>query len=850
MRIELPEPCLVVLVGPSGSGKSTFARKHFLPTEIVSSDYCRGVVSDDENDQSASRDAFDVLEYIVRKRLARGKLTVIDATNVRPEDRAKYPALAREYHLLAVAIVFDFAPKFCEARNASRPDRNFGGHVIRSQSASLRRSLRDLRNREGFKFTTTISDPAQVDDIEISRKPLWTNRSAETGPFDIIGDIHGCFDETVDLLRELGWTVDADPANPNATRSDGRRVIFLGDLVDRGPNSPAVLRLAMNMCASGSAFCVPGNHENKLFRWLIGKNVKLTHGLAETVAQLEAEPPEFKDRVRSFIDGLVSHALLDGGRLVVAHAGIREEMHGRSSGAVREFCLYGETTGETDEYGLPVRYNWAADYRGKAAVIYGHTPVPEAVWLNNTICLDTGCVFGGKLTALQWPERKLVQVPARREYYAPTKPLRPEGESLVPTSDRPHDVLDLEDVTGKRLIECRAWRPVTIREENSTAALEVMSRFSADPRWLIHLPPTMSPCETAPDGPLLERPQEAFGYYRDENIHQVVCEQKHMGSRAVAIVCRSPEAAHRRFGITGDGGIVLTRTGRQFFDDAMNAMVVDRLRETLTVAGFWEEFESDWFCLDCELMPWSAKAQSLLRGQYAPAGAAGLADLGAATNGLRAAIDRGGADPALLERTETRMAAVRRYIDAYRRYCWAVAGLDDLKVAPFHVLASEGRVHTDKTHVWHMETLARLCSARNDGWLVATPWRLVDLGNEAEVAAATAWWHELVAAGGEGMVVKPLEYLANGRRGLVQPAVKCRGPEYLRIIYGPEYDLADNLKRLRQRAVSSKRSLAFREFALGVEALQRFVGNEGLWRVHECVFGVLALESEPVDPRL
>jgi protein phosphatase len=173
----------------------------------------------------------------------------------------------------------------------------------------------------------------------------------------------------------------------------------------------------------------------------------------------------------------------------------------------------------------------------------------------------------------------------------------------------------------------------------------------------------------------------------------------------------------------------------------------------------------------------------------------------------------------------------------------------DLKLAPFHVLATEGAVHTEKDHAWHMETIADVCRAA-DGVLHATPYRVVDVTDPASEAEASKWWEQLTENGGEGMVVKPLGFIARGKRGLVQPALKCRGREYLRIIYGPEYTLPENLERLRQRGLSVKRSLALREFALGVEALERFVRSEPLRRVHECVFGVLALESEPVDPRL
>ena len=854
MKITLPELSLVALVGPTGSGKSTFARKHFKPTEVVSSDYCRGLVSDDENSQSATADAFDVLYFIARKRLVAGKLTVIDATNVQSEARKPIVALAREYHCLPVAIVLNLPEKLCHERNHDRPDRTFGPHVARQQSQVLRRSLRHLKD-EGFRHVFVLSSPEDVETAQVERQPLWNNLKHEHGPFDLIGDVHGCREELVALLEKVGYvaTATGDGAGAVLRHPEGRKAVFLGDLVDRGPDTPGVLRMAMAMVEAGSALCVPGNHDMKLMRKLRGRDVRITHGLAESLAQLERESEDFKQRVAAFIDGRVSHYVLDDGKLVVAHAGMKESMQGRGSGKVRDFALYGETTGETDEFGLPVRYNWAAEYRGRAMVVFGHTPVPEPEWLNNTICIDTGCVFGGRLTALRYPERELVSVPAARTYFAPAKPfLAPENQAPALTAQQAHDdLLDVQDVLGKRIVSTRLHHNVTIREENAIPALEVMSRFAADPKWLVYLPPTMSPSETSRAPGLLEHPAEAFAYYRAHGVPKVVCEEKHMGSRAVVVVCRDEAAARARFGVVEQGmGIVYTRTGRRFFSDpALERGLLERLARALTASGLWDELQTDWFCLDAELLPWSAKALELVKAQYAAVGAAAGTGLRDAVAVLQAASTRLEGAKALLDRYAERESRVASYVQAYRRYCWPVESLADLKLAPFHLLASAGGVHVDRDHVWHMEILARIC-ARDPEILLATPYRVVDVTDPASQESAVAWWEELTARGGEGMVVKPLDFVARDRRGLIQAAIKTRGREYLRIIYGPEYDLPENLTRLRSRGLSSKRSLALREFALGVEGLERFVRREPLRRVHECVFGVLALESEPVDPRL
>ncbi len=873
MSISIPNLSFVVLIGPSGSGKSTFARKHFLPAEILSSDVCRGMVGDDENDQNVTLEAFEVLHFIARKRLALGKLTVVDATNVQPEARKPLVELAREHHCLPVALVFNLPEKVCEERNRSRTDRDFGPHVIRQQKSQLRRSLRGLK-REGFSHVFLFDTPVEVEAATIQRSPLWTDKRDEHGPFDIIGDVHGCCGELESLLHELGYQpVERNGDDPLWGRGSyrhphGRKAVFLGDLVDRGPRILDTLRLVRNMVADGSALCVPGNHDMKLLRKLQGREVQIKHGLAESVAEVDALPEEvrkpFTLAAADFLDGLVSHYVLDGGKLVVAHAGMKAEMQGRGSSKVRIFALYGETTGETDEFGLPVRCNWAAEYRGRATVVYGHTPVPQPEWLNRTTNIDTGCVFGGKLTAHRWPEREFVSVPAERTYCEPARPFLLEDAAAPLSAQQVNDdLLDADDVLGKRIIATRLRANVTIREENSMAALEAMSCFAANPKWLIYLPSTMSPCETSDQDGFLEYPSEAFSYYRTQGVDKVVCEEKHMGSRAVVIVCRSEAAAKERYGVVGDeAGIVYTRTGRRFFTDPqLEAEFLARIRAAMDSSGFWTEFGTDWACLDCELMPWSAKAQELLRSQYAAVGAAGRASLPKVVAALRLASQRlAGQDSlgpltyasdvdALLQRNENRCEAIRQFVAAYRQYCWPVNSLEDLKLAPFHLLATEGRVYADQDHVWHMEKLAALCR-HEPRLLLSTPLKIVDLDDDASERGGIDWWLDLTARGGEGMVVKPHPFVVSNSKGLAQPAVKCRGREYLRIIYGPEYLFPENLSRLRKRGLAAKRSLALREFALGIEGLERFVRREPLRRVHECVFGVLALESEPVDPRL
>ena len=918
MEISIPKTALVLLIGASGSGKSSFAKKHFAQYEIVSSDACRGIVSNDENNQAASGDAFELFHFIISMRLKKGLLTVADATNIQPDARKKLISIAHSFHVLPVAIVFDMPQKLCETRNKERTDRTLPVHVIRRQLQDVKRSVRNIK-KEGFKKLYTFRSEEDANAVTaIVREKLYNDKTELHGPFDIIGDVHGCYEELITLLQKLNYTVASAPNNGTnygfaVSHPENRTVIFLGDLVDRGPASPAVLKLVMSMVRNGAALCVPGNHDMKLYKKLTGKAVQEQHGLAETLRQLAGESETVKNDIKEFLYGLISHYVLDSGKLVVAHAGLKEEMQGRGSGAVRSFCLYGETTGETDEFGLPIRYNWAAEYRGHAKVVYGHTPVPSAQWLNNTIDIDTGCVFGGSLTALRYPEEELVSVPAQQTYCEPVKPLEAAGlssagyetanasmgEAIQPDSaadvlrhaaekyraeeystaerrtestlkntaahtdhtnsnfislqHQDNNILDIEDVTGRRIVQTRLKNNILIRQENSIAALESMSRFSVNPQWLIYLPPTMSPCETSTLDGFLEYPVEAIGYYKSRGVQTVVCEEKHMGSRAVLIICKDEQTAARRFGITGEGfGICYTRTGRNFFNEPeIEQAFLTKVRDTLTRSGFWKKHQTDWVCLDAELMPWSVKAQSLIQSQYAATGSAALNALSEAEAALRLTTQRTieGAQDLLYTFLEKKQAA-EKFVSAYRSYCWEVTGIDDYKLAPFHILATEGAVHADKNHQWHMEQIAEICHA-DSMFFKLTPYKIIHLEDEAEIADAVTWWLELTGKGGEGMVVKPYQFTAYGKNGeLLQPAVKCRGKEYLRIIYGPEYCDPENLIRLKKRGLKKKRALALQEFALGLEALERFVRKEPLRRIHESAFAVLAMESEPTDPRL
>jgi len=829
-ELKIPELSMVVLVGTSGSGKSTFAATHFRPTEVVSSDACRAMVSDDANDQEATSDAFELLEYIAGKRLARGRLTVIDATNVQASARRSLLALAKEHDVLPVAIVLDVPTALALQRNASRPDRTFGAHVVKRQHDQLRRSMRSLK-REGFRTIHVLNSTEAIAEAAIVRTRLFNDLRDAPGPFDVVGDVHGCRAELEILLDRLGYVVarDAEGRCVDAAHPDGRQAVFVGDLIDRGPDSPGVLRLVMGMVTNSNALCVSGNHEAKLVRALGRADVKATHGLQETLDQLSREEESFVKEVREFCDGLVAHYVLDDGKLVVAHAGLKEKYHGRASRRVRAFALYGDTSGETDEFGLPVRYPWAVDYRGAAMVLYGHTPVPEAEWINNTMCLDTGCVFGGSLTALRYPEREVMSVPADQTYYEPVRPLAPP--------ERDPEVLTLTDVLGHRIIETEHMGRVSLREEDAAGALEVMSRFALPPADLIYLPPTMSPVDSSSRDGVLEHPDQAFSHYSKHAVGRVICEEKHMGSRAIV-----------RVDVDGTG-VIYSRTGRAFFGSMQQAVVLSRIASAITASGLWTDLGATWLLLDAEILPWTAKAEVMIREQYARVGAAATTALPAAIRELEAAAARGADVGKLLDRTRSRAENADLFIEAYRHYIQPINTTLGIQIAPFQVLASDEATYETHDHLWHLIIADRLAEA--DPELFRPTRRLVvETGDEPSRAAGVKWWQDITDDGGEGMVVKPFDNLVRGRTGLVQPGLKVRGREYLRIIYGADYTDPLTLARLKQRNLKHKRSMALREYGLGLEAVRRATGGEPLWRIHQCVFAVLALESEPVDPRL
>lgn len=573
--------------------------------------------------------------------------------------------------------------------------------------------------------------------------------------FDIIGDVHGCDTELVALLDRLGHPID--PAVPHP---EGRRIVFVGDLVDRGPATPAVVLRVQRLIEAGRALCVAGNHDIRLADALRGLPVEPSHGLEASLEQLAPLSAEVREAMAAFLAGLPGHLLLDDGRLVVAHAGLEEAHHGSDSSAARDAAIHGTYTGDFDDRPMPVRDDWASRYSGTAAVVQGHTPVAEVEWFNGTICIDTGCVYGDRLTALRWPERELVSVPATGAWGRSARgPLPPRRLAVRPVA---HPAAPLP--TAAETIS-------TLRRSAAVAAARFtpMAPAACLSPWVIHLPPTMSSCDPSHHDDGLEHPLGAFAHYAGKGLRQVVCEEKHTGLRAVAMVCRDAAAAFNRFGVDdGSTGAIHSRSGHRFLAAANESTLVAAIRAAAGAAGLWETLATDWLCLDGELVEPTGPADEEAR-----------------------------------------------------------------SFVGFHLLAAEGRTFFDRRHPWHLETLARLASAA--GPIAVTRHLVVDLTRPTDVAAAIAWWHALTAGGAEGIVVKPLEIAAGGIDGPVQPALKVRGAEWLRRVYGDAYREPRSLEALRDRSLATKRQRALGQFALGIEALERFVAGEPRDQVEICL---------------
>jgi polynucleotide kinase-phosphatase len=863
MRIALPHAGIVLLVGPSNSGKTTLLKKwqkenKISPSEVVSSDQFRILVSDKEfvdwknmpkeeadilfDEYSLiSKEAFALMDNIIRTRCRLNKLTFVDATHLQPDDRKRYIALARENHVPIVSIVLDVPEKVLLERDEKR-DNPRGKRRIKQQYQVFTREKRFMK-KEGIRSLYFLRE---IDDIELTRRSNPLELDADAG-IDIIGDIHGCYEEMIELLVKLGYEKDEDDFYRH---SEGRKFLSIGDVMSRGPESLKSMMFFYRHVQQGLAYMIDSNHGWKIARWLDGKNVTLNHGdekVEQEFLQLEQEhggeqAAEWKNKLKDFLLEAPSHYILkkNGIPMVVcAHAGIRDEYIGKQSRDVSDFCRYGDTDG-FDEKGKPIRKDWFIGHQTSQLIVWGHDPKPQPLKINNSLNIDQGVVFGGKLTAYRFPETQIIAVEAKKDYSgAPDNPLVEWKKKRL---NQPNIGKFLKGYS----VLTEEFGEVAVPAETVKPAIDAVSHHTIPIEQLIYIPPTMSPTP-APSSlaKYLEHPLEAIQYYRSNGIEKIVAEKKHMGSRGILFLFKDHASAKKYIG-TESLGVIYTRTGRRFFDKEIEEQIVRKLNDDLYSHDYFSQHQTDFLLLDAEIMPWNLKAKELISNQYAHVAENAMMDRAFLQGKLAEAAKTNNALAPWLDEYNEKVENAREFAEVFQGYCWDVVGLEDIKIAPFHVLAHSNRTFFDETHEWHMKMNHQF--ATYSSLFVATEYKILsDSASEAEVIQ---WWEEMTQDGHEGIVIKPEHYIPRSKGKLLQPAIKVRGSKYLKIIYGMDYLQPENLQRLKKRNTGKKQKLALKEFALGIEGINRFVNGESIERVHECTLATLAMEKDPVDPRL
>ncbi|MGI2326726.1 polynucleotide kinase-phosphatase [Planococcus sp. YIM B11945] len=863
MRIGLPHTGIVLLIGPSNSGKSTFLKQlieeqAILPSEIISSDDFRVLVSDQEfiewrnrpQDEAAglmdeyqeiSKEAFAMMDSVIEARCRLNKIVLVDATHLRSDDRKKYVLMAEKNHVPIHAIVFDVAERTLLDRDDAR-DNPRGKRRIKQQYQIFRNEKRFIK-KEGFASVYTFKEK---EGIEIFRQLNPIEIDLGQG-IDVIGDIHGCYSEMIELLEKLGYQENRDGFY---VHPEGRKFVSVGDVMSRGPASIKTMAFFYKHVQQHLALMIDSNHGWKIARWLDGRQVVLSHGDEKVEAEFSAYGKEagkeelelLKQQLKTFLMDAPSHYVFKKNGvpvMVCAHAGIRDKFIGKQSEAISDFCRYGDSGG-FDENGKPIRKDWTVSHQSSLLIVWGHDPKPKPLLINNTINIDQGAVFGGELTAYRYPEREFVAVKAKEDYSgAADNPLKDwEKNRLNPPN--------LAKFLSGYSVLTEELGEVKVPQELVQPAMDAVSHFTVPIEQLVYIPPTMSPPPkpSALDG-YLEHPQEAIDYYRSQGIHTMIAEKKHMGSRAILFLFKNKSAAEQHTG-TSSLGVIYSRTGKRFFDKETEEKLLLQLNKELNGMNYFEEHGTDYVLLDAEIMPWNLKAKELIANQYAHVAENALVDRTLLREKLSGSVQTNEGLQQWLDEYEQKLENAHVFQDVFQKYCWNVDSTDAIQIAPFHVLAHSSGSFFDKPHTWHMEMNRHLAS--HSDLFVKTEFKIIS--DETSENDVIEWWRNMTEDGHEGIIIKPEAYIAKNKGKLLQPAIKVRGRKYLSIIYGMDYLEERNLERLKNRNTGKKQKLALREFALGLEGLIRFTNGETIERVHECSLGTLAMESDAVDPRL
>ena len=856
MNIQLLHGAIVLCIGPSNSGKTTLlntlvAQNVLHRTEIVSSDACRLLVSDTDfidttNDpdgilysdyQAISQQAFSLLKQIVIARAKLNKVSFVDATHLRAAERESYITIARKYHVPIIALVFDIDSETLLMRDTNR---NFprGKKRVEQQLRTFKYELKGLK-KEGFHAVYTW----QGEELNIVRQAPPLELDIGQG-FDIIGDIHGCYDEMIMLIKKLGY-IEQDGLYKHP---EGRRLLSLGDIMSRGPKSLATMDFWYRHIQAGLAYMIDSNHGWKVARWLQGKNVTMKHGDELFVEEFavyaqtygEAQAAALKTTYAAMLLDSPSHYVLTANgvrKAVVTHASIKDHYINKQSKAIRDFCRYGDVQG-TDENGSPIRGEWYMQHNSGETIIWGHEPKLEPMRIKRTINVDQGVVFGGKLTALRYPEETFMFVNALENYAGD------DNNPILKAKVKQFPILQARDYLDGFTVSTKFGQDIYIPKEKALAALDTFSHYTLPAEQVLYIPPTMSPTpKTSSLSDFLEHPTEAIHYYRKNGVTKLIAQKKHMGSRAVIFVAKDKCVAKQMLNVESLG-VITTRTGRPFFNEQMTDKMLQAIVAELLAKNYFEQHNTSYVILDCEILPWNVKAEDLIHKQYTAVAENALMDRTHLLRKLQATNDLDVQQWINDYKGNLRNAA--RFDAVYKNYIWQTTDLEGIQIAPFHILAHSDETNFDKTHGWHMDIAKQL--AHNSRLFIETEYRIME--TEADEQAVIQWWLEMTEIGHEGIVIKPFDFIATANERLLQPAIKVRGREYLRIIYGMDYTDEAILSNLKKRNANNKMRNAIKEFMLGVESLERFVRHESSARVHECVLAALALESDPIDPRL
>ncbi|MEW4368302.1 polynucleotide kinase-phosphatase [Paenibacillus kandeliae] len=864
--ITLPTGAIVLLMGPSGSGKTTWLEQlvengTLLSSETVSSDRFRQLVGDtdhidwrqhprEEGDvlyqqyRLISDRAFRVMEETIAARARLNLLTWVDATHLHPEDRAVYSQIARRNHVPIIVIALDVPEKVLLERDRMRLHSR-GRQRIKQHVGVFRQNIYKLKS-EGFD-DVHILKPRDLEHVQLERiaNPLLHPLGQGV---DVIGDIHGCYEEMMQLIHKLGYVADEQGIYRH---SDGRMLVSVGDVMSRGPRSLETMQFWHRQLTAGQALMVDSNHGWKVVRYLEGRNVQMNHGDEQLVAELEQYGAThgqealqaLQDDLRTMLLAAPSHLVFTHNgvrRLVVTHAGIRDHYIGKQSKRISDYCRYGETDGQ-DDTGKPQRADWFANHESGEWVVWGHDPRLRPTIVNRTVNIDQGAVFGGQLTAYRFPEQSFVSVDALHDY------AQDADSPLERQRKRRFAAPNLTPLINGYSVMTDSYGEIGVRSEYVKAAVDTVSHYTVPLEELVYVPPTMAPPAVSALDDYLEHPAEALAYYRSRNVARIVAEKKHMGSRAIVLLFRDQQAAIPYIGRPLTGRIY-TRTGRAFFQAQLEQEVLEKLRSDLKQAGYFEQYGTDFVLLDTEIVPWNLKARELISSQYAHVAEAALHDRHTILDTLHTAQQQGRDVTEWIGEWTERLDNAQRFAQAFQAYCWDTDGMDGIQIAPFHILAHSTGSLMDREHVWHMQHAEQL--AQSSSMLIATEYRVVELDDEQAEQQLIQWWSDMTEQGHEGLVIKPECMTTYDGDRLVQPAIKVRGRKYLHIIYGMDYLQPNNLKRLKERKTRKKERHALMEFALSLESVERFVRQEPLERMHECVLAALSLEADAVDPRL